>query len=531
MKQSLISLGRIVHEMQKERGCVILYLCSSWSSDGSGIKQKFLESDYAVEELSSKLPDWVKEGKLDEGQHKKLINMLDAVKNLTTQRDLVLNKEISVIDSISLYSHKIIGPIINVMVEAALSDPNHDSSHVSAFSNFLYLKERIGRERAVGTRGLVFDAFRNQEFIENYRLLIAEQESYKDTFMALATDAQRKCYEKYMNDYSVKRIDEMHRLLNKDKSAKGYDISPIDWYDLATQKIDLMHKVEMDLVNTLTKDGPCKDTEVFEGEKKSLYRGMNSFSKKQHEFIQNLSLFKGISERTLSDLFRNASIGSYKKGKLLFLEGELPNRLYIILDGWVKLYKGNSNGEETIVQMLTSGDMVAESAVFLNAPFPISAQVAKNAQILTLPAQIIRENVKSNNDLAVNVLTGMSVHSQLMIQGMESIRLKSATERVGWFLLKLLLEQGRVPDMVELPYDKSLIASYLDMKPETFSRTLKKFKQKGFEIRKDAVILPHVKALCGFCDSDVVGICSMHGTPECPNPDSLSSKDDIIFFD
>ena len=73
---------------------------------------------------------------------------------------------------------------------------------------------------------------------------------------------------KYMNDYSVKRIDEMHRLLNKDKSAKGYDISPIDWYDLATQKIDLMHKVEMDLVNTLTKDGPCKDTEVFEGEKK-----------------------------------------------------------------------------------------------------------------------------------------------------------------------------------------------------------------------------------------------------------------------
>ena len=76
-------------------------------------KQKFLESDYAVEELSSKLPDWVKEGKLDEGQHKKLINMLDAVKNLTTQRDLVLNKEISVIDSISLYSHKIIGPIIN----------------------------------------------------------------------------------------------------------------------------------------------------------------------------------------------------------------------------------------------------------------------------------------------------------------------------------------------------------------------------------------------------------------------------------
>ena len=241
-------------------------------------------------------------------------------------------------------------------------------------------------------------------------------------------------------------------------------------------------------------------------------------------------LFKGLSDWTLADLFRNASIGSYKKGKLLFLEGELPNRLYIILEGWVKLYKGNSSGDETIVQMLTSGDMIAESAVFLNAPFPISAQVAKNAQILALPAPIIRENIKTNNDLAINVLTAMSVHSQLLIQGLESIRLKSATERVGWFLLKLLLEQGRVPDMVELPYDKSLIASYLDMKPETFSRTLKKFKQKGFEIRKDAVILPKVMALCGFCDSDVAPACSMHGTPECPNPDCVSS-DEIVLYD
>ena len=148
-----------------------------------------------------------------------------------------------------------------------------------------------------------------------------------------------------------------------------------------------------------------------------------------------------------------------------------------------------------------------------------------------MPAPIIRENINTNNDLAINVLTAMSVHSQLLIQGLESIRLKSATERVGWFLLKLLLEQGRVPDMVELPYDKSLIASYLDMKPETFSRTLKKFKQKGFEIRKDAVILPQVKALCGFCDSNVSGICSKHGTPACPNPDCISSKDEIIFYD
>ena len=147
---------------------------------------------------------------------------------------------------------------------------------------------------------------------------------------------------------------------------------------------------------------------------------MKNFTNLQQEFIKTLPLFKGLTDSALSELFRNASIGQFKKGELLFMEGEQPEKLYIILEGWVKLFKGNSSGEETIVQMLTSGDMIAESAVFLNAPYPISAQVAKGAQILTLPASIIRENVKTNNDLALNVLTAMSVHSQLLIKGMES---------------------------------------------------------------------------------------------------------------
>lgn len=523
-----------MHEMQKERGCVILFLCSNWALNEEGMRQKFLESNYAVEELMAKMPIWEEEGRINKGMLSNISDVLVEVKSLTTQRDLVLSKEISATDSISIYSHKIIGPIIDLMIEVALNDPDHDSANVSAFSNFLYLKERIGRERALGARGLVFDAFSNDEFIENYQFLIAEQDSYQETFMAVANKDQKKCYDRYMDDYSVKKIDSMHKFLKKEKPEEGYDITPNDWYELATQKIDLMHKVEIDLIDTLMKKekgniDPQGKTEGRSDDR--LFVGINSFTETQQDFIQTLPLFKGLSDWTLADLFRNASIGSYKKGKLLFLEGELPNRLYIILDGWVKLYKGNSSGEETIVQMLTSGDMIAESAVFLNAPYPISAQVAKEAQILTLPASTIRENINTNNDLAINVLTAMSLHSQLLIQGLESIRLKSATERVGWFLLKLLLEQGRVPDMVELPYDKSLIASYLDMKPETFSRTLKKFKQKGFEIRKDAVILPQVKALCGFCDSDVAGICSKHGTPECPNPDCISSKDEIIFYD
>ncbi len=513
MRSAIRSLCRVLHEIQKERGCIILFLCSNGKLYKEKITQRFLESDYAVEELISHIPEWEKKGVLSDKSIKKIIFLLDNVTKLTSQREYIIDQSIEASDALIEYSHKIIGPIIDLMVELALNDSENSSNRVSAFANFLHLKERIGRERVLGARGLVSESFNNPEFLENYRFLISEQKSYQDTFFALAAKSQKECYERHMNDYAVEKIEKMHQQLDQKQSDQAYDISPIDWYELVTQKIILMHQVEMDLTETLSKE------EEQQTEQAQPYRDPGTIEKKYKDFILTLPLFKGLEEDALERLLHDTSVKEYNKGNLLLIEGEQPNRLYIILEGWVKIFKGNASGDESILQMLTSGDMVLESAVFLNALYPLNAQVTKKALILSLPATVVREQVKTNNILALNVLNGMSLHSQMMIQNVESVRLKSATERVGWFFLKLLLEQGRVPDMVELPYDKSLIASYLDMKPETFSRTLKKFKARGFEIRKDTVILPAVNALCGFCDSDLGEICKRHGTPDCPNPD------------
>ena len=196
----------------------------------------------------------------------------------------------------------------------------------------------------------------------------------------------------------------------------------------------------------------------------------------------------------------------------------MANRLYIILKGWVKIVKHTIDGEEGILQMLSAGDSIMESTIFLNATFPASAQVVDDATVLSLPAPIFREQLKNNNALVMNFLTSMSHRSQDLIRQIEYARLKSVDERVGWFLLKLLLEQGSTSRVVKLPYDKTLIASYLDMKRETFSRSLKRLKDKGFKIGNNTIEMPDIKALCDFCDLSLAQTCRLHGKPECPNP-------------
>lgn len=117
------------------------------------------------------------------------------------------------------------------------------------------------------------------------------------------------------------------------------------------------------------------------------------------------------------------------------------------------------------------------------------------------------------------MLSTVAGRSQALISQFEQLTLKTVTQRVGWFLLKLFLENGERTKQIKLPYDKSLIAGFLGMKPETFSRTLQALKEHGIHIDRNVITLPDVYALCDFCDADLASKCSRAGTKECPNPD------------
>ena len=201
------------------------------------------------------------------------------------------------------------------------------------------------------------------------------------------------------------------------------------------------------------------------------------------------------------------------------LDEEKLSLIHILLEGWVKLFKGNVSGQESILQMLTVGETLLETIIFNNLPFPVSAQAVDNVKLLSIPASVVREQLQNNKELAINMLSNVAGRSQALITQFEQLTLKTVPQRIGWFLLKLFLENGERKKNLKLPYDKSLIAGFLGMKPETFSRTLQQLKEQGIDINHKSVELLEVLALCNYCDMELAAKCSRAGTKECPNPD------------
>lgn len=526
MAEILNLFGGLVHQLQKERGSVILFLGNKDDRFASQIKTQFNATDKAF----AKLRNAVQEPGPPDKLFDKRLAALELAEPLKSKRETIQDRSAATAQLLNFYTYDLIAVLLNMTVEMALLDETNNPAHVSAYTNFIHWKEATGQERALGLHGLLGNQFDNQAFIERLRSLVSEQECYEHTFLALATDKQQQCYQNVMDSQQVllARIDSLHQNIEQETRANLTDrMSAEEWYQLMTLKIDLMQKVVEKLTATLKH---CDQPAAPDNQNKPLtVSGIaqpDRLNPRHKSFIKNLPLFANLPEQIFDALLVHAQIRDYQKGALLFLESEPATRLYIVLDGWVKLFKGTVTGEETILHMLSAGDMVVESAVFLGASYPVSAQIAEQATLLTIPAPIIRERIKNHNELAINMLTGMSHYSQKLIHQIEVTRLKSATERVGWFLLKLLLEQKSATGVIELPYDKSMIASYLDMKPETFSRTLKNFRDRGFEIRNGQIVVPEFTALCGYCNMESAAACSRHGTPDCPNPTCIEEMID-----
>ncbi len=258
------------------------------------------------------------------------------------------------------------------------------------------------------------------------------------------------------------------------------------------------------------------------GAKESLLKQANWSEIKMHQrnglcsLIKNFPFLADVQEDKLKLLLENAKVKKYKKGSVLLLEGDYPSAFYLILNGWVKLSKISFNGEESVIQLFSSGNTLIESSMILNTPSQVNIQTMAYSTLISIPVAVIKRLAENCQFFALNILNLLSKQLETLTSHIGNIRLKAAEERVGWFLLNLFSNNYAPSNVLQLPYNKGIIASYLGMKAETFSRALNDLKKKGFQIKNNAVIMPNTKALCNFCDVRIYPSCPRYNKNECP---------------
>ena len=209
----------------------------------------------------------------------------------------------------------------------------------------------------------------------------------------------------------------------------------------------------------------------------------------------------GLNPRTVQTILAPATVIGLESGGALFLQGEPAAAFFIVIEGWIKLYRITPAGDEAVLHVLTKGESFAEAAAFVGGRYPATASAATDARVVLIPAHHVVTCLRDMPDIAIAMIASTSQQLHRLVLRVEQLSAQSGLQRVAEFLAALC---PRVDGSctISLPYDKSLIAGRLGLKPESLSRVFAKLRLVGVDVRASDVVVSEVAQLRSLVASD-----------------------------
>lgn len=212
------------------------------------------------------------------------------------------------------------------------------------------------------------------------------------------------------------------------------------------------------------------------------------------ETIRSSTLARCVPEDELRHMIHPRTELVLRRGDELFVQGDTAATAFIVLEGLVKLVRLAEGGEEALITVLRRGDSIGEISIFAQRRHYVTAIAVSPCRVIPLGASQLRQAMSLNPQIGFGLLAMAAEQQEALVEQIEIIKLLSSEERVVQFLLDLS-RADRGPARFALPYEKTLIANRLGIKPETLSRALARLKALGVDVNGMMVAIEDVARL------------------------------------
>lgn len=217
--------------------------------------------------------------------------------------------------------------------------------------------------------------------------------------------------------------------------------------------------------------------------------------------VRETALLGGLSDAALRNIISDSSAHQFSRGQTLFTQGDNADAFFVVLEGWIKLFRLTTSGTEAVIGIFTRGQNFAEAAAFTGGVYPVSGEAVTDSRLLRVSARRLFERIRESPEIGLAMLASTSQHLHLLVRQIEALKAHTGAQRIAEFLLELSPSaNGRC--VVDLPYDKALIAARLGMKPESLSRAFNRLADYGVSIVQRQAIIEDVERLQDFAERE-----------------------------
>jgi CRP/FNR family transcriptional regulator len=194
--------------------------------------------------------------------------------------------------------------------------------------------------------------------------------------------------------------------------------------------------------------------------------------KERIKVLRGNEYFDDLPEAMLNEISARMNLRKYRRGDVLFWEGDLCDGLYIIKQGSAKIFRVSPQGRQYIVRILQEKDTFSEVPAFDGAPNPVNVEALEDCSVWVIDDKMLRELVSSHPQFAQKVL----VNFGRMLRGMVHKVSEMAFYQVTHRLARLI---GEMSEEKSTPWTQEQLAARLGTVREVVSRSLKELERSG----------------------------------------------------
>ena len=195
--------------------------------------------------------------------------------------------------------------------------------------------------------------------------------------------------------------------------------------------------------------------------------------------VRGFPIFRGVSDAVFESVTSRSQIRDAAEGEILLTEGELPQSLFVLLNGLVETY--SSYGEKPVtLSFIRPPAAFIVAAVWMNQPQLTSARVTIASRLLVIPSDLVRQTIASDGGFAAAVGLELAIRYRDVLKELKNQRIRSATERLANWLLVEAAVAGS--DEFDLEVGRALLAARLGMTGEHLSRAFAQLRECGVSI-------------------------------------------------
>lgn len=200
---------------------------------------------------------------------------------------------------------------------------------------------------------------------------------------------------------------------------------------------------------------------------------------KTADLLADTKLFGELDRKTLIALAEKCVERRYRKGQMVFYQGDRGDALYIIVEGLVKVVVTSEDGDEMVLVTLEPPDVLGEIAVVDGGSRSASAEIVANSTLLSLTRDTFLDLLHGHKEMTESLLRSLGGALRRLTEQTADLVFLDLHGRVAKLLLHLG-GQSTERTALDLQLTQTDLASMVGGSRQSVNQILRSFERQGY---------------------------------------------------